>query len=89
MVLGAARLQHLEILLLKAALGVLVDRVERVHEAVAEGVCVDVEGRVDEVGDVGPEGLVARLQRDRRSQALGLHLTLDNRSKQLTTASAR
>ena len=48
--------------------GLLVDAVERVHQAVAEGIGVDVEGRVDEVGDVGPEGLVARTEPDRRAR---------------------
>ena len=57
--LGAAGLEHGEILLLEAALRLLVDRVERVHQAVAEGIGVDIERRMDEVRDVGPEGLVA------------------------------
>src|SRR5690606_37971305 len=73
MVLGAARLQHLEILLLEAALGLPVDRVERVHQAVAESVCIDVEGRVNEVRNIGPEGLVARSQPDGGAKAFGLH----------------
>ena len=68
------RPQHVEILLLKAALGILVDGVERVHQAVAEGIGIDVERRVDEVRDVGPEGLVAVAEPDRRPEALRLHL---------------
>src|SRR6185312_10446435 len=56
--LGAAGAQHVQILLGEALLRALVDGVERVHEAVAEGVGVNVERRVDEVGDVGPEYLV-------------------------------
>lgn len=50
MMLGAAGLQKLEILLLEALLGIAVDRIERVYQAIAEGVGVDIEGRVDEVG---------------------------------------
>jgi hypothetical protein len=56
MVLGAAGREQVEIALLKALCRVLVDAVERVHQAIAEGVGVDVERRMDEVRDVGPEG---------------------------------
>src|SRR6476661_3749795 len=59
MMLGAARREHGEIALGEALGGVLVDRVERVHQAIAEGVGIDVEGRMDEVRDIGPEGFVA------------------------------
>ena len=47
----------------RSRLRLLVDAVERVHQAIAEGVGVDVERRMDEVRDVGPEGLVARPRR--------------------------
>ena len=47
--LHAARLQHVEVLGLKVLLAGLVGGVERVHQAVAEGVGVDVERRMDEV----------------------------------------
>ena len=52
--LGAAGAQHVEILLGEALLRALVDGIERVHQAVAEGIGIDVERRVDEVRDVGP-----------------------------------
>jgi hypothetical protein len=71
--LGAAGAQHLEVLVAEARVAFLVDGVERVHEAVAEGVGVDVEGRVDEVRDVGPEGLVARREVEGVAQRLRLH----------------
>src|SRR5690606_4579379 len=44
--LGAAGLQHVEILGLELRQSLLVDRIERVHEPVAEGIGIDVEGRV-------------------------------------------
>src|SRR6188474_2856109 len=37
-VLGAARFQHVEVFAHEARMGVLVEAIERVHEAVAEGV---------------------------------------------------
>ena len=52
--LCAAGAQHVEIPLREALMRVLVDRIERVHQAIAEGIGVDVERRVDEVPDVGP-----------------------------------
>src|SRR6266705_7132028 len=47
--LGAAGGQHRKIALGKATLRILVHRVERVHEAIAERIGVDVEWRMDEV----------------------------------------
>src|SRR5690606_6289882 len=44
MVLAAAGPEEVEILLLEARRGLLVDRIERVHQAIAEGVGIDVEG---------------------------------------------
>src|SRR4051812_5198996 len=73
MVLRAAGREHGEIAFDEALIGVLVDAVQRVHEAVAEGVGVDVEGRMDEVRDVGPEVLIALAEPDRRAEALVLH----------------
>ena len=77
--LRAAGLEHREILLLEPALRPLVDRVERVHEAIAEGVGVDVERRVDEVGDIGPEGLVAGAEANGRPEAFVLHVRARSR----------
>src|ERR1035438_1929065 len=50
--LGAAGREHVEIALGEAGSRMLVDRVERIHHAVAERVGVDVERRMDEVRDV-------------------------------------
>jgi len=58
-VLGAAGREHREIAFGKAFIGALVDRVQRIHQAVAERIGVDVERRVHEMRDVGPERLVA------------------------------
>src|SRR5580704_11029577 len=63
---GAASREHGEIALREAVRRRFVDRIERVHEAIAEGVGVDIERRVDEMRDVHPEGLIARLDLDRR-----------------------
>src|SRR5262249_17776154 len=52
MVLGAPGRKHFEIARRKARLRALVDRIERVHQAIAERVGVDVERRVDEVRDI-------------------------------------
>src|SRR5688572_19192161 len=53
--LRSAGFEHAEILADKTRMSVLIEAVERVHEAVAEGVCVDVERRLNEVRNVGPE----------------------------------
>src|SRR5438105_13826859 len=50
----AARPQHFEIARGEALMRVLVDRVERVHQTIAERIGVDVERCVDEMRDVGP-----------------------------------
>src|SRR5690606_25789562 len=50
--LGTAGLKHFQILLLEALMAVAEDVVERVHQAVAEGIGIDVERRVDEVRDI-------------------------------------
>ena len=59
-VFGAAGRKHREIAFGEAIIGALVDRVQRVHQAVAERIGVNVERRVHEMRDVGPERLVAR-----------------------------
>src|SRR6185437_6182984 len=71
-VLGTTGREHRQVALGKARLGALVDGVERVHQTVAERVGVDIERRMDEVRDVGPERLVAGFQLDRRPQAFAL-----------------
>ena len=70
---GAAGREHGEIALGETRRGVLVDRVERIHQAIAERVGVNIERRMDEMRDVGPEGLVAGLELDRRAEAFALH----------------
>src|SRR5262245_35940590 len=74
MMLGSAGREHREIALGEAFVTLLVDRVERVHQAIAERIRIHVERRMDEVTDVGPERLVTRLEVDRRAEALALHL---------------
>ncbi len=59
----------------KPGVALFVDGVKRVHQAVAEGVGVDVERRVDEVRDVGPERLVAVHEGERGAEAFALHAT--------------
>src|SRR6202163_4462380 len=75
--LGSAGRQHRQVALGEATLRIFVDRIERVHQAIAERVGVDVERRMDEVRDVHPEILVARTDIDRRAQALALHAEPD------------
>ena len=75
--LGAAGGEHREIALGKTFGRILVDRIKRIHQAIAERIGVDVERRMDEVRDVHPEILVARLDLDRRPQALALHAEPD------------
>src|SRR5258705_3024357 len=50
----AARPQHFEIALREPLVCILVDRVERVYQAVAKRVGVHVKRGVDEIRDVGP-----------------------------------
>src|SRR4029077_11884857 len=71
--LGAARLQHVEIRLREARMRLLINRVERVHEAIAERIGVDVERRMNEMRDVGPERLIAFAETDRGAEALALY----------------
>ena len=75
--LGAARPQHVQVLGLEPGMPVLEHAVQRVHQAVAEGVGVHVERRVHEVRHVGPEHIVVRRELEGRAEALGLHLPPD------------
>src|ERR1700730_7527678 len=76
-VLGAARREHVEIARGKARFRALVNRIERVHQTLAERVSVDIERRVNEMRDVGPEGFVSGLELDRRTEALALDFAPD------------
>ncbi len=71
--LRSARRQEGEILVDEAIVRALVDTVEGVHEAIAERIRVDIERRMNEVRDIGPEGFVAGTEPDRRAEALVLH----------------
>ena len=71
--LRAACRQQREILVDETIVRPLVDAVERVHQAIAECVGVDVERRMDEVRDVGPERFIAGSEADRRAKAFILH----------------
>src|SRR5579883_2490232 len=74
MMLGAPGRQHGEIALGKAIGGVLVDRIEGVHQTVAERIGIDIERRMDEMRDIDPERLIARLQLDRRAERFARRL---------------
>src|SRR5690606_676806 len=71
--LRAAGLEHVEVLLDETWMRFLIEPIERVHEAIAERVGIDVEWRMDEVRDVRPENFIAGLQLDGRPEALALH----------------
>ncbi len=71
--LGAARAEHVEIAALEAFRRALIGGIERIHETIAEGIRIDVERGMDEVRDIGPVGIVAVVQSDRRAQALALN----------------
>src|SRR6185312_12439506 len=68
MVLGPPGLQQLEIALGKPVAGLLILGIKRVHKAVAESIRIDVERRMDEVRDVGPEDPVSVVELDRGTQ---------------------
>src|ERR1700754_418468 len=76
-VFGAAGREHGEVTLGKSFGGVFIGPVERVHQAIAEGIGIDVERRMDEVRDVHPEILVTRTDIDRWPEALALHAEPD------------
>src|SRR4029453_8760455 len=76
-VLSAPGREHVEIALGETFLRLLVNGVERIHQAIAEGIGIDVERRVDKVRNVAPEGFVTGLQLDRRSETLLLHFKPD------------
>src|SRR5690606_40625301 len=77
MMLAAPGLEKLQIALRKAFIRLLILCVERVHKTVAEGIRIDIEGRVDEVRDVGPEDVVALVELDRGPEALRRHVEPD------------
>src|SRR5271165_2006495 len=70
---GAAGAQHFEIALGKTMVRVLVNRIERVHQTIAESIGVDIERRVDEMRDIGPVMAIDAVEAQRRTEALALH----------------
>src|ERR1700682_3761913 len=74
MMFAAAGGEHVEVALGEAFIGAFVDRVERIHHAIAERISIDVERRVDEMADIGPERFVTGPETDRRPKTFGLHL---------------
>src|SRR3954447_6474412 len=69
---GPAGGQHLQVTLGESVGRILIDRVQRIDQTVAESICVDVEGRMDEVGDISPVVPVSLIEAKRRTKALGL-----------------
>ena len=65
------------LLIVPTLLGILVTRIKSVHQAIAEGIGVDVEGRVDEMRDVAPEGAVILIELESRAEAFLLHAQPD------------
>jgi len=72
-VFGATGFEHIEVFVFEIGITFFVDRVERVHEAIAEGIGVDVERRMDEVWDVGPECFIAFLEIKDRAEGFCLN----------------
>src|SRR6266576_4916804 len=77
MVLGAAGREHFEITLCESFRSMLVDRIKRIHQAVAKRIGIDVKRRVHEMRDIGPEGFITGLDLDCGPQALALHFEPD------------
>ena len=73
----AARRKHLEIALREPFLRLFVNGIERIHEAVAESIGIDIEGRVNEMRDVAPIGLVTLPQMNGGTEAFALNLDPD------------
>src|SRR6516225_1080625 len=72
--LGAARREHGQITIGKSLRRVFIDRIQRVHQAVAESIGVNVKRRVNEMRDVAPECLVTGLELDRRAETFLLYV---------------
>src|SRR6201986_4496810 len=60
--LGAARGQHLQIAVGEGRVALLIDRIERVHQTIAERIGVDIKRRMDEMRDVSPEMAISRIE---------------------------
>ena len=73
MVFGPARLEHVEIFLLKIRQPGGIGGVKRVHQTVTKGIGIDVERRMDEMRDIGPERLIPVHEIKDIAQGLRLH----------------
>src|SRR6476660_10536779 len=73
MMLGAARRKHREVAFGKSTRGFFINGIQRIDEAIAERIGVNVKWRMHEMRDVGPERLVAGLELDGGAKALALH----------------
>src|SRR5437763_1906993 len=73
----AAGPQHREILLGETRRRALIDGIERVHQAIAERIGVDVERRMDEMRNIGPVVFVESIELDRRAETLALDVEPD------------
>ncbi|MCY1383894.1 hypothetical protein D9M69_720650 [compost metagenome] len=77
MVLGATGLQHVEVFLLETLFRVLVDGIKRVYQTIAESIGIDVERRMNEVRNIGPEGFITRIEMDSIAKAFALNIHPD------------
>ena len=73
----AAGAKHVDELVLETGVTFAVDLIERIDQAVAEGVGIHIERRADEVGDVRPVVPVLVVEAERRAEAFALHLHPD------------
>jgi len=74
---SAASTQHIKIAPGKTFWHPLINRIERIHQAIAEGIGIDVKGRMDEMGDIGPKVTIIIAQTDRWPETFGLCLQPD------------
>ena len=74
MVFSASGREHFEIALGEAFRRLFVDGVKRVHQAVAEGIGVNVERGMHKVRNIGPKRFVAAPKLDCLSETLPLYL---------------
>ena len=84
MVFRAAGRKHGEIALGEAFPRALIDAIERIDEAIAERVGVDIERRMDEMRNIGPIGLVIGAKLDRRAR--GFRPARSSRDAQIWSA---
>src|SRR5262249_46570743 len=73
----AAGSEHRKITLGKACIRLFGHRITRIHEAIAEGIGVNVERRMNEVADIGPVNVIALAEMNRGPEAFRLHAEPD------------